>query len=55
MDLDKEEKQAIDILRQFGWKIIQGAHLEDWDEDQEVLDDHGASIIEMRSNIAIVK
>ena len=51
---DKEQK-AIEVLKECGWQVITGAHLEDWDEGQTIKvngEDEGMAV---RSNIAIIK
>ena len=55
MKLLDKEKEAIKILESCGWQRLDGAHLEDWNEGQGVMDDGMEQTIEVRSDIAIIK
>ena len=55
MLIDQEQK-AIEALKECGWQIIKGAHLEDWDEGQSILTGNDSiETIEARSTMAIIK
>lgn len=50
------EDEAIEVLKSFGWQILTGAHLEDWNEGETVIDENGwIESMQVRSDIAIVK
>ena len=50
------EDEAIEVLKSFGWQIVTGAHLEDWNEGETVVDENGwVESMQVRSDIAIVK
>jgi len=54
--LSDQEQQAIEILKEYGWQMILGAHLEDWDEGQSILTGNDSiETIEARSTMAIIK
>ena len=53
--LSDKEQQAIETLESYGWQVINGAHLEDWDEGQSVLIDSRKENMKVRSSIAIIK
>lgn len=55
MELSDKEKEAIKILESCGWQRLEGAHLEDWDEGQGVMDDGAEQTMKVRSDIAIIK
>jgi len=54
--LTDKEQQAVEMLKDCGWQVIVGAHLEDWNEGQIIKtkyrDDES---LEVRSEIAIIK
>jgi len=53
--LSDKESRAISVLMSHGWQVVNGPHLEDWDNGQTVeVDDHHEDI-EVRADIAIIK
>ena len=54
-ELSEREREAIEILRSYGWQIVMGPHLEDFDEGQVIKADGYDDAIEARVDIAIVK
>ena len=56
MMLSDEEQSAIKVLKGYGWQIVTGAHLEDWDEGVTVKTEHRDDEgLKVRSKIAIIK
>lgn len=56
MGLTHEEKQALDTLVRHGWQVVYGAHLEDWDEGQHILNQYGdPDSMEVRSDVAVIR
>ena len=53
--LSEKEKEAIGILKSCGWQVVNGPHLEDWDDGQVVKTMYGDEDIEARADIAIIK
>ena len=54
--LSSKEQEAIEVLKSFGWQVITGAHLEDWDEGITVKTEYrDDERITVRSEIAIIK
>jgi len=53
--LSEKEKEAIEILKSCGWQVVNGPHLEDWDDGQVVKTRYGDEDIEARVDIAIIK
>ena len=50
------EDEAIKVLKSFGWQIVTGAHLEDWNEGETIVSGNGfVKSDEVRSDVAIVK
>ena len=53
--LSEKEEQAINVLKSFGWQVITGPHLEDWDEGQVVKSGDYDDTMEARVDIAVIK